>query len=126
MGREYELTPGDESELSHKIRKAIGVGDFDKVRVCLPQFERTDGIKIVYFTITKYEFDKLKTLPDDILKEIGLGIWEEGHWLYPGDWYDFIPQQYPITDINGDDEHFEKGVSDNDIRYGCLSYGFIK
>ena len=70
MNNEYELMPGDESELSHKIRKAIGVGDFDKVRLCLPQFERTDGKKIVYFPKTKKEFDKLKTLPDDILKEI--------------------------------------------------------
>ncbi len=126
MSNEYELKPGDESELSHKIREAIGVGDFEKVRVVLPQFERTDGKKIVYFPKTKDEFDKLKTLPKDILKEIGLQEWEDGHWLYPKEWYDFIPQHYPIVDIFGNEENFEKGITDNDIRFGCLAYGFIK
>ena len=43
------LVPGDENELSKVIREALGVGDFDRVEVTLPQFERTDGKKIYYF-----------------------------------------------------------------------------
>jgi len=31
-----------------------------------------------------------------------------------------------VVDIFGEKEKFIKGVTDDDIRFGCLSYGFIQ
>jgi hypothetical protein len=121
---EFDLAFGDENPLAKQIREALGVGDYEKVRVVTPQFERTDGKTIKYFPKTEAEFDALKKAPKDILIDIGLKLWDKGHWLYPGEWYDFIPEGYPITDINGVTEPFRKGKTDNDIRFGCLAYGF--
>ena len=41
-----------------------------------------------------------------------------------GECHDTIPNGYEIFDINGDTEFFEKGKTDDDIRGGCLAYGF--
>lgn len=65
------------------------------------------------------------------LKEVGLRAWDEpdGHgrvlMLLPGEWYQHIPRGYEIVDINGNAERFEPGVTDDDIRFGCLAYGIV-
>lgn len=46
-------------------------------------------------------------------------------WLFPAEWYDTIPNGCPITDINGCVELFERGVTDDDRRYGLLAYGVM-
>jgi len=92
--------------------------------IITPQFTRTNGIAPVIPNGGVAFFDDLKTLPPETLRMIGLQEWEEGHWLYPGEWYNFIPKGYTVTDINGEDEPFLPGVTDDDIRYGCLAYGF--
>ena len=112
------------------IRDALGVGDYDKVRVITPQFDRDDGKTVTYIPKTVEEFDGLKKAPDDILADIGLGKWDRDahsiHWLFPAEWYDHIPEGYPILSIMGDEAKFEKGKTDNDKRCGCLSFGFRK
>ena len=94
------------------------------VEIITPQFERTNGIQPVMPDGGEKWFDMLKTLPPETLYNIGLQKWEEGHWLYPSEWYKFIPAGYIVTDINGKDEAFIPGITDDDIRFGCLSYGF--
>ena len=65
------------------------------------------------------------------LWELGLRPWndpdEEGMvlMLFPGLWYDAIPSGLEIVDINGERERFVRGVTDNDIRFGCLAYGIL-
>jgi len=94
------------------------------VEIITPQFERTNGIDPVIPEGGERWFDMLKALPAETLKQIGMGEWKTGHWLYPAEWYEFIPNGYTITDINGEDKLFIPGETDDDIRYGCLAYGF--
>ena len=124
------LALGDENKLAHVIREALGVGDYDRVIAVTPQFEREDGKEVYYFPKTKDEFDRLKQLPGWLLKDMGLRVWDEEDgrvlWLYPGEWYDCIPEDYEITDIFKEKEFFKKNQTDDDIRFGCLSYGFLR
>ena len=46
--------------------------------------------------------------------------------LIPKKLFDSIPQGYPVTDIFGKSEKFDKNKSDNDERFGCLSFGILK
>ena len=94
------------------------------VEIKTPQFDRDDGIQPVLPSTDSGWFDRLKTLPPETLKQIGCGIWEEGHYLYPAEWYDFIPNGYEIVNINNEVELFRKGHTDNDRRFGMLSFGF--
>lgn len=43
--------------------------------------------------------------------------------LFPGEWYELIPDGFIVTGLNGEQYPFEKGKSDDDIRFGCLPYG---
>ena len=118
------LPYADENELASAIRGAIGADDYEEVHVRFPQFDRTDGRTIRYFPKTVAEFDKLKEMPDDLLKDIGLSIWEKGHWLYPAEWYDNIPEGYLVLAIDNTVEPFTKGKTSDDRREGMLAYGF--
>jgi hypothetical protein len=124
MMAERMLAFSDENSLVAEIRKAIGVGPFDPVECVTPQFEREDGRVPPWTPRTAGEFDSLRTLSDEALKFLCLGRWDEHTWLYPGEWYAFIPDGYEIFDINGDTEKFVGGKTDDDIRFGCLPYGF--
>jgi hypothetical protein len=46
-------------------------------------------------------------------------------WLFPGEWYSMIPNGFPLVDINGVNELFIQGQTDDDIRCGCLAYGVM-
>ena len=112
------------------LRKAIGLEPGEQLEIVTPQFTRTDGLKIGYFPRTEREYDAIKAMSAENLKSIGCQIWDKEngktHWLYPGEWYDHIPEGYEVTDIMGNTEAFAPGVTDDDIRYGCLAYGFIQ
>ena len=45
--------------------------------------------------------------------------------LFPGEWYRHIPSGYEVVDIMFQKEPFCLGETDDDIRYGCLSYGVL-
>ncbi len=128
---EGELKFSSENALASKIRVAIGAGDYDEVRVITPQFDRTDGKKIYYYPKSVEEYDALKKAPRDILTDMGVRAWagaDDGSWklyLYPYEWYDHIPDGYRVTDIFGEEEPFKRGLTDDDKRFGCLSFGFV-
>ncbi len=115
---------GDVSELAHKIRELIGVGDFEPVKVLLPQFDRIDNMAVLIKPKNAKWFDTLKTAPPSILRDLGMQPWDDDLWLYPAEWYDYIPEDYEIVDINGKIGSFHKGKTDDDRRYGALAYGF--
>ncbi len=124
---DFMLELGDENPTAKKIRDMLGAGNYEQVRCILPQFEREDGKVITYIPTTIAEYDALKNAPDDILKGIGLQRWGKYDlWLFPAEWYDHIPEGYEIMDIFGKTEEFEKGVTDDDRRFGCLSFGLAK
>jgi hypothetical protein len=53
---------------------------------------------------------------------------KQRHFLYPKDWYNYIPNGTIVIDIFGKTETFKRDVSDDGCYgcYGCLPYGFIK
>jgi hypothetical protein len=70
------------------------------------------------------------------LKELGCRVWNDPReaddefdggtlLLFPGEWYPRIPADFPIVTINGCAERFVPGVTDDDIRFGCLAYGIL-
>lgn len=72
------------------------------------------------------DFDALRSMTKDQLQELGMREWdEEGLMLFPGEWYDFIPAGYEIVTITYSKEKFKPGKTDDDIRFGCLSYGIM-
>lgn len=46
--------------------------------------------------------------------------------LFPGEWYNIIPDGFEIIGLNGEKYPFQKGKSDDDIRFGCLPYGITR
>lgn len=120
-----ELQFGDVSELAHKVREAIGVGDFETVEVILPQFDRTDKRTISVLPKDAAWLDTLKSAPLDILRDLGLQCWDMNLWLFPAEWYEYIPEGYEIIDLNFNVESFRKGETDNDRRFGVLAYGIL-
>ncbi len=125
-----KLECGDVNELAQIIRQAIGATTYEDVDVVTPEFDRTDGRKVVCRPRTAEQLDRIKTLDDNMLREVGMQVWENGkgwkHWLFPAEWYDCIPDGYIIVDINCAVERFKKGATDDDRRGGALAYGFIK
>lgn len=128
---EAQLAFGDENDIAKAIREAIGVGDFERVDVILPQFERTDGKVITYFPEDAAAIDALREkASDDLLESLGLQVFDQKDgellWLFPGEWYKHIPAGYEIEDICHHREPFEPGKTDDDIRGGALAYGFSR
>ena len=98
------------------------------IEIRTPQFERVDEIN----PTLPDDFESLQNLSEGELKEIGCQKWDEPDdkgmtlWLFPGEWYDYIPNGLEIVDIFMEVKKFERGKTDDDIRYGALSFGFLK
>ena len=127
-----EVLDMNDDNFGGKLAKALNLKPLDKVTISTPVFERQDEIKVDPPVKTVLYFDDLHNMTEDYLKSIGCQIWEIDkasktiHWLYPAEWYDYIPENYLVTDICGRDKEFKHGVTDNDRRFGALSYGFIQ
>ncbi len=125
---EFMLPPLGDNELSDRIREALDE-PFGDVQVMTPQFTRTNGCDPWWTPSSAADFDAIKTAPDGFLRSLGLAKWDDDDptlWLYPGEWYKAIPEGYEIVDINGLHEPFKREETDDDIRFGCLAYGFIR
>lgn len=46
--------------------------------------------------------------------------------LFPGEWYNLIPDGFMVVGLSGERYQFQKGKSDDDIRFGCLPYGLTR
>lgn len=120
----------DDENFIDDLTKAMGLKKGDAVKFTTPQFTRTDGKVITYLPTAEEEYEGIKKLSPENLKKIGCQKWDEKNgeilWLYPSEWYAFLPDNYEVVDINWEKELFKPGVTDNDIRFGALSYGFIQ
>jgi hypothetical protein len=112
------------------LSQALGIKDGDIINIATPQFKRTDGRIITYFPDTIEEYGALKNLDDETLVKIGCQKWDiengETHWLYPLQWYSFIPEGLVVVNLMGKEAIFKVGISDDDERFGALPYGFLK
>lgn len=134
------LKKSEDSVLASRIRESLGVGPTEDVETVTPQFERLPDDPSPPGFPGK---DVLKGLPSQspgMLRELGLRPWNDPNdpedagvtrriggtlWLFPGEWYHYIPDGFVVTDISGCQEWFESGTTDDDIRFGCLAYGIV-
>jgi len=122
----------DDPDFMEDLGRAIGLAPGEKAVFITPQFTRTDGRVVTYFPRTRKEFDLIKMLRPESLVKIGCQVWDEHrftkekHWLFPQEWYQCIPNGMEVITISGRKEKFQRGKTDDDIRYGALSYGFIQ
>lgn len=118
----------DDPDFPEQLREALGVKPGDTVQIITPQFERTDGLQVPKPLM---DFSKLPQLATETLKAIGCQKWDEADsgsvlWLFPAEWYEHIPDGTPIVSISGEHETFKRGETDDDRRFGALSYGFLR
>lgn len=112
-----------------------------KLRIVTPQFERPANAPKPTNAPNDDagRWERLAELGVDGLKAIGCGQWnspsdedaEAGEFgggtlmLFPHEWYEHIPDGLPVVDIFGREERFRLGKTDDDKRFGCLSFGVI-
>lgn len=130
------LKPASKDPLAAAIRAGIGASPNEVVEITTPEFDRPPewgrpGIP----PTTPAQWKALRSMNEAALREMDLRPWcsrqesveEWGRYgvlfLFPAEWYDHIPEGFPITDIAGTDETFRRGVTDDDRRVGYLPFG---
>ncbi|MDP1873699.1 hypothetical protein [Phenylobacterium sp.] len=119
----------DAPDFAERLVAAIGVEPGETIEIVTPQFERTDGLSPV---APDFDFSSLPSLPEASIRALGCMAWDEPDtegqvlWLYPAEWYAHIPEGHMIVDINGELERFQRGVTDDDMRFGVLAFGFLR
>jgi hypothetical protein len=122
------IIDANDPDFAEQLREAVGAAPGEPIEIMTPQFTRTDGLVV---PIPQINFADLPTMPAETLRQNGLCKWDEPNakgevlWLIPGEWYDHIPEGFPLTCIDGETAPFKRGETDDDIRYGCLAYGVI-
>ena len=119
-------------EFAKNFTEILGIKKGDTINITRSQHEREYELEISWKPETKDDFFALKSLPSEVLKKMGVRVWDKNeetgktHYLYPGEWFNLIPEGYPVISISNKEEFFYKNKSDDDIRYGCLAYGFTR
>ena len=134
------------ADLFFFMENELGIKKGDTVNIDSSPIDRNYKITIKYIPETKEELQAvIDTAPPFILKQMGIGIWKSYqdckkhkeipprylgkdmvHYLYPKEWYNFLPEGINIIDISGKVEKFKRGFTDDDARYSCLAYGFVR
>lgn len=124
----------------------LGLKSGDVVTFMGSQHKRNYELEIDFIPENKIQFEAiLSTASDENLIKMGFGLWSthddqvtdgklneiylepgEKHFLFPGEWYDAIPNGFEVIDIFGQREKFIHGTIDNDCRHGNLPYGFVR
>lgn len=85
-----------------------------------PQFGREDDVEP---DEPPEDFEALHEMSEDELDALGMRKWDDGLYLFPYQWYDDIPEGFGVVTINGDEQRFYAGETDDDRRFGALPYG---
>jgi len=122
MRRKIKTVPMPEA--AEAIAEAVGAKPGDTIEIAAPQFTRTPDMPASACPPgSSVEWSDLKKMTVKQLKELGCGNWDGRLMLFPGEWYHHIPAGYEVEGISGNKEAFIAGVTDDDIRFGCLPYG---
>ena len=108
-----------------KILKGLGFGKWDTMNNIIKENHTLKGVAHIPVINGKpgETFDVNMThkgCPTELLDP------DEDVLLFPCEWYDVIPTGYMVTDIFGEAEPFIPGKTDDDKRFGCLSFGIRK
>ncbi len=133
-------------ELISFLENDLGLKKGSKLTIDSSPIKREYDITIKFIPETKEELQVIiDTAPRPILKQMGIRIWRSYedckknkeippkyltpgmvHYLYPKEWYTTLPNGINVIDIGGKLEKFKRDISDDDARYGCLPYGFVR
>lgn len=119
----------EDPDFAEKLLDALGIAPGEKVEFVTPAFHRPPNDPPPASMPT--DWSTLRSMNRQALKELGLCAWSEPDasgnvlMLLPGEWYPHIPAGTLLTDIFGEEEPFVPGVTDDDMRFGCLSYGIV-
>lgn len=117
-----------------KWREAADVPEDVEVVLMTPQFERPKNEPAPCSYPGHDVLASLQRASVAELPEFGLCPWNDPAerqfgdrtlWLLPGEWYSRLPAGFAFTTIMGREEVFDPGVTDDDIRFGCLAYGIL-
>jgi hypothetical protein len=126
-----------------ELLAAIGAKTGDTIEIVTPQFERPPGEPAPGNCPPGFMLNSetLQGIAPQVLRRAGMRPWNDPHnpedqwdnhwgdhgqlWLFPGEWYSHLPAGLEVTCIMGEVEEFVPGVTDNDIRFGCLAYGVV-
>ncbi len=114
----------------------------NRAGITLPQFERSEELDFEWKPKSADEFYTLvNKAPVDILIGFGFRKWTiqedvlgtgnatkkynigEEILLFPGEWYNLIPDNYRVINLFGEVYPFHRGTNSSDTRHGCLGYG---
>ena len=125
----------NETDFVEVLTKVLGIKKGDVINIRTPHFKRSSKENpVTYFPADEKEFDDLKHAPYEVLKTYGIRKFDKirkGHlkgeilYLYPGEWFHYIPENYEVISLDGKRLNFDSRSFCDDIRYGCLAYGFI-
>jgi hypothetical protein len=151
----FMLKSGDGSPFAAMVRAACGFSPTEDVEVATPTFNRpSNWIPAMLPPDTPENWRQLQRLTADQLHAWGCRrfspyrdtpppnerashkdawFWEVESreeathelWLFPAEWYDSIPNGFPLTCIDGCIESFIRGKTDDDRRFGLLAYGLM-
>ncbi len=111
------------------FRKVLGIKEGEILQVFGPQFDRTNGVTPTDPPATLEEWAALPGKTEPELRAMGFGLWDDPYpqlWLLPAEWYSGIPDGLVLHCIDGSTEIFKAGATDNDRRFGCLAFGFLR
>jgi hypothetical protein len=117
----------DDPDFAEKFAEATGIKPGEPVEIITPQFHREPGAPPAHSAPEPFSEIYNRSIAE--LRQLGCRAWDEpdseGYvlMLLPGEWYDKIPNGTQLIDINGEPESFVRGVTDDDIRCGCLAFG---
>jgi hypothetical protein len=104
----------------------IEISDYIDYYEKLTEFHNIDT-DVFKLKIVEYfgKIDYYKFSWDELLK-IGFATWDDNLILIPKYQYPCIIEGTILKNINGDEIIFEEGVTDDDDRFGYLSFGLSK
>lgn len=130
MNKEIKMLDINSPTFANDLANALGIAPGEMIEFVTPQFERTDGIQVRSPMFSPAQWANLPKMADETLRELGLCVWDktdEGtHYLFPKEWYGIIPRGLKVKFIGGEEEPFIPGETDDDYRFGCLAFGFMK
>lgn len=128
---EFNWIPENQAEFYAVVNKApwtilkgLGFGKWDTMNNLIKENNGKPKSDILEIPILNAAGENLcvnlgatKGVPTELLNP------DEDVILFPGEWFDIIPEGFEVTDINGLTYRHNKETADDDIRYGCLAYG---
>lgn len=96
----------------------------EKIVAITPQFERhPDADEPANPPESLDEWEALREADPEKLQALGMRRWADDLWLFPGEWFDAIPEGFEVTTILDETLKFDPEQQSRDIRFGCLAYG---